>query len=40
MKLTLKVWRQDNAKDKGRFETHNVIANEHMSFSRNDGRTQ
>lgn len=32
MKLTLKVWRQDNANDKGRFESHNVIANEHMSF--------
>ncbi len=32
MKLTLKVWRQDNAQDKGRFETHQVVANEHMSF--------
>jgi succinate dehydrogenase iron-sulfur subunit len=32
MKLKLKVWRQDNAKDKGRFETHDVNANEHMSF--------
>lgn len=32
MKLTLKVWRQNNANDKGRFETHQVEANEHMSF--------
>lgn len=32
MKLTLKVWRQKNAKDKGRFETYQVTANEHMSF--------
>ncbi len=32
MKLTLKVWRQKDAKDKGRFETHQVEANEHMSF--------
>ena len=26
MKLTLKVWRQKNSKDKGRFETYNVTA--------------
>lgn len=32
MKLTLKVWRQDNLTDKGRFETHPVEASEHMSF--------
>ena len=32
MNLTLKVWRQDSAKDKGRFEIHAVVANEHMSF--------
>jgi len=32
MKLTLKVWRQDSNKDKGRFETHQVEASEHMSF--------
>jgi len=32
MKLTLKVWRQKNDKDKGRFETYNVTASEHMSF--------
>jgi succinate dehydrogenase / fumarate reductase iron-sulfur subunit len=32
MKLTLKVWRQKNAKDKGHFETYQVVANEHMSF--------
>ncbi len=32
MKLTLKVWRQRNAKDKGHFETYQVAANEHMSF--------
>ncbi|NNF35928.1 MAG: succinate dehydrogenase/fumarate reductase iron-sulfur subunit [Saprospiraceae bacterium] len=32
MKLTLKVWRQKNNKDKGRFETYNVTASEHMSF--------
>ncbi|GAB4256429.1 MAG: succinate dehydrogenase/fumarate reductase iron-sulfur subunit [Saprospiraceae bacterium] len=32
MKLTLKVWRQKNANDKGRFETYQVEANEHMSF--------
>lgn len=32
MKLTLKVWRQKNAKDKGHFEIHKVDADEHMSF--------
>jgi succinate dehydrogenase / fumarate reductase iron-sulfur subunit len=32
MNLTLKVWRQKNAADKGHFETYNVVANEHMSF--------
>ena len=32
MKLTLKVWRQKNAQDKGRFETFQIEANEHMSF--------
>ena len=32
MKLTLKVWRQKNNADKGHFETHQVEANEHMSF--------
>ncbi|MFT5166515.1 MAG: succinate dehydrogenase / fumarate reductase iron-sulfur subunit, partial [Saprospiraceae bacterium] len=32
MKLTLKIWRQDNANKKGRFETHKVVASEHMSF--------
>ncbi|MEO5582985.1 MAG: succinate dehydrogenase/fumarate reductase iron-sulfur subunit [Saprospiraceae bacterium] len=32
MKLTLKVWRQNNNKDQGRFETYRVNANDHMSF--------
>jgi succinate dehydrogenase / fumarate reductase iron-sulfur subunit len=32
MKLTLKVWRQKNNQDKGRFESYRVDANEHMSF--------
>lgn len=32
MKLTIKVWRQKNAKDAGKFETYKVNANEHMSF--------
>lgn len=32
MKLTLKVWRQKNNKVKGKFEIHEVEANEHMSF--------
>ena len=32
MNLTLKVWRQKNTNDPGRFETFLVNANEHMSF--------
>jgi succinate dehydrogenase / fumarate reductase iron-sulfur subunit len=32
MKLTLKVWRQKNANEAGSFETHQVEADEHMSF--------
>lgn len=33
MKLTLKVWRQKNHQDKGRFETYQLDGvNEHMSF--------
>ena len=32
MKLTLKVWRQKDEKSAGQFETHQVEANEHMSF--------
>ena len=32
MKLTVKVWRQKNAKTSGNFETYKVDANEHMSF--------
>lgn len=32
MKLTLKIWRQKNSKTAGNFETHQVEANEHMSF--------
>ncbi len=32
MQLTLKIWRQKNAESKGRFETYEVEANEHMSF--------
>jgi len=32
MNLTLKVWRQKNANSGGNFETHQVVANEHMSF--------
>ncbi len=33
MKLTLKVWRQQNSKDKGHFETYPVDGvSEHMSF--------
>lgn len=32
MKLTIKIWRQKSANDKGFFETYNVVANEHMSF--------
>ncbi len=32
MKLTLKVWRQKNGNAKGSLETHQVEADEHMSF--------
>jgi len=32
MKLKLKVWRQQNNKDKGGFQTYDVVAEEHMSF--------
>ncbi len=32
MKLNLKVWRQKNGQAKGGFETHQVVADEHMSF--------
>jgi len=32
MKLTLKIWRQKNSTTKGSFETHQVVADEHMSF--------
>ncbi|MEM6318148.1 MAG: succinate dehydrogenase/fumarate reductase iron-sulfur subunit [Bacteroidota bacterium] len=32
MNLTLKVWRQKSGQHRGSFETHKVIANEHMSF--------
>ncbi len=32
MKLTLKVWRQRDTNDVGRFETYSVQANPHMSF--------
>jgi succinate dehydrogenase / fumarate reductase iron-sulfur subunit len=32
MRLTLKIWRQKNASDKGSFQTYQVEANEHMSF--------
>ena len=32
MKLKLKIWRQENAEARGRFETHEVDADEHMSF--------
>ena len=32
MKLTLKIWRQKNAKVKGHFESYSVNADEHMSF--------
>ncbi len=32
MNLTLKVWRQKNANSGGSFETHQVVATEHMSF--------
>ncbi len=32
MKLTLKIWRQKNANAQGTFESHQVEADEHMSF--------
>ncbi len=32
MKLTLHIWRQRSAKEKGSFETYAATANEHMSF--------
>lgn len=32
MKLTLKIWRQNKPGQRGRFETYQVDANEHMSF--------
>lgn len=32
MKLKLKIWRQKNSTAKGKFETYEVDANEHMSF--------
>ncbi|MBK8700393.1 MAG: succinate dehydrogenase/fumarate reductase iron-sulfur subunit [Saprospiraceae bacterium] len=32
MKLTVKVWRQKNNATPGKFETYQVMANEHMSF--------
>lgn len=32
MKLTLKVWRQPNQNEKGKFETYQAEADEHMSF--------
>lgn len=32
MNLTLKVWRQKGENDKGRFESYQVEASEHMSF--------
>lgn len=32
MKLSLKIWRQKDAKTPGKFETYQVNANEHMSF--------
>lgn len=32
MKLTLKIWRQSGAGKKGKFETYQVDASEHMSF--------
>ncbi|MEM1218183.1 MAG: succinate dehydrogenase/fumarate reductase iron-sulfur subunit [Bacteroidota bacterium] len=32
MNLTLKIWRQKNNKDNGRFEKYKIEANEHMSF--------
>jgi succinate dehydrogenase / fumarate reductase iron-sulfur subunit len=32
MKLTLKIWRQKNANDKGHFESHQIEISEHASF--------
>jgi succinate dehydrogenase / fumarate reductase, iron-sulfur subunit len=32
MKLTLKIWRQKSAAEKGSFQEYTVEANEHMSF--------
>lgn len=32
MKITLKIWRQKNSQTKGKIETYDVEANEHMSF--------
>jgi succinate dehydrogenase / fumarate reductase iron-sulfur subunit len=32
MKITLKVWRQRNSKDAGKFESYTVDASPHMSF--------
>ncbi|MEO1713325.1 MAG: succinate dehydrogenase/fumarate reductase iron-sulfur subunit [Bacteroidota bacterium] len=32
MNLTLKIWRQKNNKENGRFEKYQIEANEHMSF--------
>ncbi len=32
MKLTLKIWRQNGANDKGHFKSYDVVANEEMSF--------
>lgn len=32
MKLTLKIWRQENTNTKGGFDNYQVEANEHMSF--------
>ncbi|HLT72533.1 MAG TPA: succinate dehydrogenase/fumarate reductase iron-sulfur subunit [Cyclobacteriaceae bacterium] len=32
MKLTLHIWRQRSADDRGTFESHDVVVNEHMSF--------
>lgn len=32
MKLTLKIWKQENNKTAGKFETYAVEADEHMSF--------
>jgi succinate dehydrogenase / fumarate reductase iron-sulfur subunit len=32
MKLTLKIWRQNGASEKGKLESYPVEANEHMSF--------